>query len=198
MAKQKNIDDTRLIEGLHNNDKASFTSVFSKYYKDLVIFSFSFTKDRDAAEEIVQDIFLRLWENRHYLVIQTSLKSYLLKSVQNLSLDWLRHQKVKSGYTEDMLDHPLLYENETEHYVLHSELLEMITKSLEKIPEPYAQTFRMNRFELLNYREIASKLGVSVRTVEVRISKALSLLRKELKDFLILLLVFVIRRIMPF
>ena len=130
MAKQININDTKLVEGIHNNDKASFTAIFLQYYKDLVIFSYSFTKDRNAAEEIVQDVFLKLWENRNYLVIQTSLKSYLLKSVQNLSLDWLRHQKVKSGCAEDILDHSLLYENETENYVLQSELQEMIIKSL--------------------------------------------------------------------
>jgi RNA polymerase sigma-70 factor (ECF subfamily) len=177
------------VDKLRNNDQPAFTIIFTKYYQDLVRFSFSFTRDSDASEEIVQEVFLKLWENRSSLIIQTSLKSFLLKAVQNLSIDRLRHLNITHKYTLTVLAHPLLAENDTENYILHSELEANFEHAMALLPVEYAETFRMSRFETLNYQEIAQKLGVSVRTVEVRISKALSLLREELKDFLVFLLI---------
>jgi RNA polymerase sigma-70 factor (ECF subfamily) len=177
-----------LLEKLKNDDQSAFSILFTRYYQDLVRFSFGFTRDSDASEEIVQEVFLKLWENRDSLLIHHSLKSFLLKTVQNRSIDSLRHAKVTSRYVSTVLDHPLLSGNDTENYILHSELQGNFELAMAKIPAQYAEVFRMSRIETLNYQEIAQILGVSVRTVEVRISKALSLLRKELKDFLVVIL----------
>lgn len=175
-----------LLEKLKNDDQSAFTIIFTKYYQDLVRFSFSFTRNSDASEEIVQEVFLKLWENRNSLVIHNSLKSFLLKTVQNRSIDSLRHTDITHKYVSTVLEHPILSENDTENYILHSELEANFNLAMGKIPVQYAEVFRMSRTETLNYQEIAQKLGVSVRTVEVRISKALSLLREELKDFLVI------------
>lgn len=177
-----------LLEKLKNDDQSAFTVIFTKYYQDLVQFSYSFTRNSDYSEEIVQEVFLKLWENRNSLVIHSSLKSFLLKTVQNRSIDSLRHLGITSKYAAAILDHPLLSENDTENYILHSELEAKFNQAMDKIPAQYAEAFRMSRIELLNYQEIAQKLGVSVRTVEVRISRALGLLKEELKDFLVLIL----------
>jgi RNA polymerase sigma-70 factor (ECF subfamily) len=151
-----------LLGKLKNDDQSAFTIIFTKYYSDLVRFSFGFTRNSDSSEEIVQEVFLKLWENRSTLDIHTSLKSYLLKNVQNRSIDSLRHTTISNKYAAVVLDHPLLSQNDTEDYIMFSEL------------------------EASFNQAIASKLGVSVRTVEVRISKALSLLRAELKDYLLI------------
>lgn len=174
-----------LLEKLKNNDKSAFTIIFTNYYKDLVRFSIRFTKNYDASEEIVQTMFVNLWEERSELVLHTSLKSYLLKSVQNRSIDWLRHVNIKNKYTSVILDNPVLSENETENYLLHSELELNLAQAMKKMPAQYAEVFRMSRVEFLNYCEISLKLGVSVRTVEVRMAKAISILREELIDFLL-------------
>jgi RNA polymerase sigma-70 factor (family 1) len=178
-----------LLENIKNGDKASFSVIFTRYYKDLVTFSFGMVRNISTAEEIVQDVFIKLWENRASLIIDRSLKSYLLKSVQNHSLNWLQHLKVQSRFDDYTKDHQLLSSNETENYILHSELEQNLLQALNKIPVEFARAFRMNRFENLSYPEIAQKLGVSVRTIEVRISKALCFLRNELKDFLVLVIV---------
>jgi len=175
-----------LLEKVKNDEQSAFTVLFTKYYQDLVRFSFGFTRNLDVSEEIVQEVFLKLWENRHSLEIHTSLKSFLLKTVQNRSIDSLRHISIRHKYASIILEHPALSENETENYILYSELENNFNHAMEKIPVQYAEVFRMSRIETLNYQEIANKLGVSVRTVEVRIGKALSLLREELKDFLLL------------
>jgi len=175
-----------LLGKLKNDDQSAFTIIFTKYYSDLVRFSFGFTRNSDSSEEIVQEVFLKLWENRSTLDIHTSLKSYLLKNVQNRSIDSLRHATITNKYAAVVLDHPLLSQNDTEDYILFSELEASFNQAMENMPALYAEVFRLSRIETLNYQEIASKLGVSVRTVEVRISKALSLLRAELKDYLLI------------
>jgi RNA polymerase sigma-70 factor, ECF subfamily len=177
-----------LLENIKNNDKASFSVIFTRYYKDLVTFSFGMVRNLSTAEEIVQDVFIKLWENRASLVIDRSLKSYLLKSVQNHSLNCLQHLKIQSRFDAYAKEHQMLSNNETENYILHSELEHNLQQALDKIPAELSQAFRMNRFGNLSYPEIAQKLGVSTRTIEVRISKALNLLRTELREFLLLLL----------
>lgn len=179
-----------LIGKIIQNDQQSFTVIFTRYYADLVRFSTGITREPDASEEIVQDVFLKLWEQRASLDIHSSLKSFLLKSVQNRSIDYLRHIRISNAYASLILEHPVLLENDTENYILFSELEERFRQAMERIPEQYAEVFRMSRLQPLNYEEIASKLGISVRTVEVYISKAISLLRKELKEFLPLLIWF--------
>jgi RNA polymerase sigma-70 factor (family 1) len=174
-----------LLSKLKYDDQNAFTIIFTNYYSDLVRFSYGFTRDLEASEEIVQDVFLKLWADRNSIEIHTSLKSFFLKVVQNRSIDSLRHRSITHKYAAVVLEHPTLSENDTENYILYSELENNFNIAMGKIPVLYAEVFRMSRIESLNYQEIATKLGISVRTVEVRISKALSLLREELKDFLL-------------
>lgn len=177
--------ENALVEKLKNNSKSAFSAIFLTYYQDLVRFAFRFTKNLETSEEIVQDVFIKIWEERATLEIHHSLKSFLLKSVQNLSIDRLRHQNIVNKYASLVLDNPVLSDNATENYLLRDELELNYIRAMEKIPAEYADVYRLSRVEGKNYHEIAQKLGVSVRTVEVRIGKALNLLREELKDFLI-------------
>jgi RNA polymerase sigma-70 factor (family 1) len=175
-----------LLGKLKDDDQSAFTILFTKYYSDLVRFSYRYTRNLNASEEIVQEVFLKLWENRPSLDVHTSLRSFLIKAVQNRSIDSLRHINITHKYASDVLENATISGNETENYILYSELVTNFNQAMDKIPAAYAEVFRMSRIETLNYQEIAEKLGVSVRTVEVRISKALSLLREELKDFLLI------------
>lgn len=179
-AKYENI----LLDRLRKDDRHAFTILFSRYYKDLVTFSLAILQDQQLAEEVVQEVFLKVWESRYSLEIQVSLRSYLLKSVQNRSIDCLRHLEIRQKYMEMAHESPGLYARDTDNYILHSELAAHLLKALNIIPEVYSEVFRMSRTEGLQYRDIAAKLGVSERTVEVRMSKALQLLRVLLKDFL--------------
>ena len=179
-----------MLQGIKNDEHSSFSAVFSVYYHDLVVFSSTFTKNIQVSEEIVQDIFVKFWEDRHSIDIISSLKSYFLKSVQNRSIDWLRHLKIRGKYEQDILEHAVLSENDTEHYVLRSELEMNIDKALKQLPAELSEPFKLSRFEGLTYPEIAVKFNVSVRTVEVRIGKALRLLRNELKEYLLTFMIF--------
>jgi RNA polymerase sigma-70 factor (ECF subfamily) len=181
--------ETTILSRIKQGDKSAFSFIFNLYYADLVNFAFNFTKDRDTSEEIVQDIFVRFWENRHSLTINSSLKSFLLRSVQNRCIDWIRHLDIQDRYRSAILINPLLTENDTDNYILYSELHSALEQALDLLPEEITKTFRMNRYDGLTYQEIADKLGISIRSVEVRIGKALQLLREKLKDYLIPILI---------
>jgi len=174
-----------LISRVKDGDTSAFTVIFTGYYKDLVMFATRFTHNINDAEEIIQDIFVRFWEEREYVNITVSLKSFLLKTVQNKCIDWLRHNKVAGIHNDYILAGSTQMQYDTDNYVLFSELQEQIDSSLARLPEEISEAFRMNRYKGLKYHEIAKVMGVSVRTVEVRIGKALNILRNNLKDYLL-------------
>jgi len=171
-------------EQIRKGDISAFEKVFREYYAPLTLFANSFVKDKDIAEEIVQDFFYNFWKNKEHIVIQSSLKSYLFQSIRNKALKYLRHEAVKNKYISDVLERsgddnktyqPNIYELK--------ELEKKINDALAKLPANCIKIFKMNRFEGLKYREIAEKLNISVKTVEANISKALSQLRDELSSY---------------
>lgn len=181
------MEEHNLLAGLKKGDSEAFSRVFTAWYKDLVLFGGNFLPDREMCEDIVQSVFLRLWNDRTSLVIETSLKSYLLKSVRNSCLDEIRHQDIKRQHESYTLSNSVLEDVDTDHYILYSDLRKHLQEALCKLPEVYKVAFEMNRFDGMKYKEIAAQLHVSERTVEVRIGKALELLRQYLKDFILFL-----------
>lgn len=187
MGKLDKQQENFVLAALKQDSKEAFSLLFQTYYADLVLFSGNFVKDKHSCEDIVQSIFLKLWHDRRTIQIETSIKSYLLKAVRNSCLDEYRHieivRKYETEYKSSVLDN-----YDTDNYILYSDLFAHLTRALDKIPPLYKEAFVLNRFEGLKYREIAEKLDVSERTVEVRMSKTLDLLRKQLKDFFIFLI----------
>lgn len=184
------ISEHDLLLELKSGNKEAFSLLFRNYYKDLVLFAGNFLPNQTLCEDIVQSVFLKLWEGREVIKIERSLKSFLLRSVQNSCLDELRHVKIVRGHEGMMKDFHFLEALDTEEYVLYSDLQQHLNDALNKLPPNCIEAFRLNRFEGFKYKEIAQRLNVSERTVEVRIGKAINLLRKHLKEFLKILLLF--------
>jgi RNA polymerase sigma-70 factor (ECF subfamily) len=184
MIQKEIILEKLLIEKIRAGNSESFSDVFAVYYKDLVYFAYTFLHDLPASEDIVQDTFVWLWESRENLNITVSLKSLLLKTIQNRCIDWHRHRKIMATHSEYIVNNAPLYEYSTDNYILRSEMDQIIEKALDQLPENISESYKLNRYEGLKYHQIAAKQNVSVRTVEVRISKALELLRKHFSDFL--------------
>ncbi|MGL4292028.1 MAG: RNA polymerase sigma-70 factor [Bacteroidales bacterium] len=183
-------EDLLFLKRMRSDDKGSFESIFNKYYKDLVLFSSNFVSDPTICEDIVQNVFMNLWEARYRLEIEVSLRAYLIRSVRNSCLEELRHHDVVGVHQKYMKDHSILDTHDTENYILYTDLHERLQLALSQLPECVRESFEMNRFQNLKYREIAHILNVSVRTVEDRVSKSLHHLRKELKDFCAFILFF--------
>lgn len=176
--------DTNIWRKLKQGNHQVFTSLFNTYYKGLVLFGGNFIRNQAVCEDIVQSVFMKLWRERESLHIETSLKSYLVKSVQNACLDEIRHLSSVEEHQQYSINTYLIDLYDTEHYMLYSDLQEHLEKALAKLPPGYREVIEMSRLEKRKYKEIAQKLQISERTVEARMYKALNLLRIYLKDFL--------------
>lgn len=169
-------------------DDHSFEQLFKSHFKALHAYANVILKDDDDAEEIVQNMFLKFWEKRDLLNVQTSLKAYLYKCVYHDSLNFLKHQKIKTKYQDfagyTMNDQHLPASSKVEM----TELEYNLSLALNKLPEQCRTIFQMSRFEELKYKEIAERMGLSIKTIENQMGKALRILRLELADFLSLIL----------
>lgn len=175
--------DDELLRLVSQGDNDAFGVLFNRYYKDLVLFAGTIIREQQACEDIVQNIFLKFWNQQSTLTIQRSLKSYLLSAVRNSCIEVIRHRKVVSEHQQAMLREDLLTSCNTDHYALYSDLSEHLREALDKLPPKLRECFEMNRFQNLKYHEIAQALNVSVRTVEVRISQSIAFLREHLREF---------------
>lgn len=164
--------------------EAEFETIFKTHFKELHAYVYSFLKDWDVAEEVVQELFLKLWEKGKLPDFQVSIRSYLYKSAYHNSLNYLRREKVHLQY-QTRTAYALKDESDSAANNLHlNEAQNKLSSALNKLPERCRTIFHMSRFEELKYRQIAEQLGISIKTVETQMVKALKVLRGEMKDFL--------------
>ncbi len=175
---------------LKEGDITAFEMFFKTYYQPLCNYAYSFIKDKDEAEEIVQSTFLSVWEKRDSLDIKTSLKSYLYTMVRNTSLNVIKHEKIKQKYVGEALAVDERSHEGVTQAVLSSELEERIQQAIGVLPEQCRLVFKLSRFEELKYAEIAEHLNISIKTVENHMGKALKIMREQLKDYLALWILF--------
>ena len=161
-----------------------FEDVFRANYRDLCSYAVYYLKDKDEAEEAVQDVFVSLWEKREQLQITTSIRSYLFRSVYNYSMNKLKHEKVKRAYEAHHEHTAERAHNPVTGRIFGKELEKRIAQAIETLPEKCREIFMLNRFQHLKYAEIAEHLDLSVKTVENQMGKALKVLREELKEYL--------------
>lgn len=172
-------------------NKATFETFFKLHYDALCRFAYCYVKDSDEAEEIVQNCFVRLWEEKQIRIIEVSSKAYLYTSVRNASLNHIKHIRIKSDYQSYRKHNRDFYRNETEDEIEGNELQERITIAIAKMPEKRQAVFNLSRIEGLKYKEIAEQLDISPKTVENHMGSAIKFLRTELKDYIHLFGVFV-------
>ena len=169
-----------------------FEQVFKSHFKSLHSYACTIMRDPMPAEEIVQNIFLKLWEKKEEITIKENISVYLYRAVHNESLNYLRHRKVRSAYQSyAMRQHKQTEQEKPAEKVVMKELEKRLEIALQELPEQCRTIFQLSRYEDLKYREIADKLGLSVKTIENQMGKALKLLRLKLVDFLPTILLFI-------
>jgi len=176
------------IASLRKGEKKAYEVVYNELFGVLYHLCLNYLHDEKVSEELVQDTFMKLWEIRETLNDQINLRNFLYTITKNNCLNHLRNQKISLKHQENMkyLEMQFNYDalEKLGNYLQFEELRIKIDVAISKLPTEVIETFRLSRFEELSYRQIADQQGVSIKTVESRITKALRTLRVELKDYL--------------
>jgi len=175
--------------------KQKFEILFREYFTGLSYFARKFTGDLDSAKEIVHRVFIRIWENRTEFDWDKPAKSYLFTSVYNRSLNYVRDNKKFIRHDPSLGNTPVNEEAVFNDSYASLELEERIQKALGKLPEKCREIFELSRFENKKYTEIAEQLNISVKTVETQMSKALHILKEELRDYLTIILLLLLKNL---
>jgi RNA polymerase sigma-70 factor (ECF subfamily) len=185
------IDEKNIVKLLNLADENTFETVFKEFFPGLCQYAYQIVKSQAIAEEIVEDLFLYLWENAGNNNINTSLRPYLYKSVYNRCLKYLRHIKVEQKYAEKtnyILKDEELYATYSQDYplanIIAKELDIEIKKAISNLPDQCREIFLLQRENELTYTEVAEKLNISINTVKTQMTRALCKIRDSLKDYL--------------
>lgn len=176
------MEDKAFIIKIKEGDKKTFEKLFRSYYPSLCHYAIRYVKTKEAAEEVVQELFLKIWKSRKTLNSDSNLSAYLYKATYTNCLAQLRKRKIRDRHNESIshLSNYATHQSELETDEINS----LITKTLSQLPERTLQIFKMSRHEGLKYKEIADKLSISIKTVESNMGRALRMLRTNLKDYL--------------
>jgi RNA polymerase sigma-70 factor (family 1) len=180
-----------LITGLSKGERTAFQQLYNQYYTPLCTYSKRFTKSKEIAEEVVQDVFLKLWERQGRFMITTSLKAYLFASVRNHCLDHLKHLQIVHKFNEyytlllkEAEDLYIFSQESGDSMTIAQELEESVREAIDSLPVQCQRIFKMSRFDGLKHKDIADKMGVTVNTVQRQMSIALKKLRDALEKYL--------------
>jgi len=168
-----------LFAEIRKGNEEAFNKAFDLYYSRLCFFADKILHDFDLSRSLVQQVFVDLWIKRDRLLV-TSLQAYLYNSTRNAVLDVLKHKKVESRYLSSLEQNESVVATDL---MEEAELADRINSAIQNLPEKCREIFLLCRFEGLKYAEIADRLNISVKTVEMQVSIALKRLRKELSDY---------------
>lgn len=169
-----------LVEELNKGNKLAYEYLYSTYYNALCVYANSFVNDVVLAEEFVQNTMINVWNKKPNIIISSSLKSYLYKSVYNLFINYYRLKQKELTYANQLKHEALNYFIEADDDLI-SEKIKIVKAEIEKLPGKCKEVFIMNKVQGMKYKEVAEALNISIKTVEAQISKALKQLKRNLK-----------------
>lgn len=179
----KSLPDELLLVYLRTGDELAFRAIYQRYWKKLYSIARRKIESVEIVEEIVQDIFLKLWERRSTLGIE-QLEAYLITSVRYAAINHIKSAIIHEKYADYVVDFSSEAVNTTDEQLQLNELMSVVEKQLSDLPDKTRQIFRLNRLEHQSIKEISSRLKVPERTVEYHLSQAIKMLRVYLRDYL--------------
>ncbi len=177
------LDDRHLLDGLRRGDHDAFDAIFRAHYGALVGLAESLLRGRGLAEEVVQEVMLELWRRRETLAVEESLRAYLFRATRNRALNHLRHERVRVA-AAPRLQVDSASPAAAEPNLVQQEIDAALAQAMGALPPRCREIFELSRVHGLRYAEIASTLGLSVKTVEAQMGKALRILRERLAPWL--------------
>ena len=174
--------DIHILDKLKEQPEIALKVLYDEFYDYICIVVYKMVGDRTLSEDITQEVFVEVWKRRDSLVVNISLRGYLRRIAVNKTLNHIRAQKMNFEEEDTMMQVPSS-ENSVQKILEAQDLEKVINDSIDSLPERCRVVFGLSRFEELSYREIATELSISVKTVENQISKALKLLRKSVVEY---------------
>ena len=178
------LSDAELASLLKEGDSNAYTEIFNRYSRLLVAHGFRLLGDQDEANDVVQDVFLALWQKRNELVFTTSLSSYLYTAIRNRILNRMAHQKIVDKYADSMLQFMESGYTLADDKLRERELAALIEKEIEALPAKMKEVFIMHKMEELSYKEISEKLSISDKTAKQQVYNALKILKVKITSIL--------------
>ena len=181
----RHTEEKNWVKAIQSGDKKVFRLMFDTYYHPLLRFAFRYVKAEAIAEELVQNIFLWIWENRHEWNVNGKLKTYLFRAIKYKAMDYGRQERTRRQYIDQFSE-----EEEREFKTdldvqeqKESKFIQVVQETIEELPERPRMIYKLSRLEGLTYSEIAEVLEISPKTVEAHMSRALSFLRERLAKY---------------
>lgn len=183
-------DDNRLFLLIKQNNKTAFDDIFRKYYIQLCRFAYRYIYSQQIAEEIVQDVFVRLWQQKDQINISTSLSAYLYTAVRNQSINEIKKNRIQKYHLTEAHKNVSLTEEIIQENHNEERMKKALDEACKSLPPKCREIFELSRIDGLTYEEIAEYLSISKKTVENQMGIAFNKLRQQLKPLLHLLYVF--------
>jgi len=180
-----------LIASLKEGDEGAYNYIFTHYWKTLYLQAFAKLQSRDAAEEVVQELFVSLWEKRNILLIN-NLTHYLRMALRNKCIDHIRKQVVKEKYWNYYKTFLPRQENNTQETISYNNLVEAVESGMARLPEKTKKIFVLSRLEGKSVTDVAQLIRLSEKSVEYHLTKCLKALKVHLKDFVLMWLIYLI------
>jgi RNA polymerase sigma-70 factor (ECF subfamily) len=187
-----NYSDIDLLKKLCEGNEEAFEFIFFNYYNKLCIYANFLLRNKETAEEVVQDVLLKLWETRNKLDITVSLRSYLYRAVHNKSINHITYLRTREKHLKNLTDDinmkTIIYPLSNNYPVanlISKELEDEIEKALNALPEKCRTIFKLCRFENLSYQDVAKKMNISVNTVKTQMKRAFEKFRQVLRLYLV-------------
>ena len=172
-----------LLARIARGDRGAFETLFREHYAGLVRFAEGLLRSRELAEDTVQEVLLNLWRNRESVRVDDSVKAYLYRAVRNRALNQIRNERVRREAVPEILRETRGSAEAGDASVLSSEIEQAVRAAVAELPPRCREVFELSRVRGLKYQEIAETLGISVKTVETQMGRALKSLRERLRPF---------------
>jgi RNA polymerase sigma-70 factor (ECF subfamily) len=181
----KIFDDAILLKLLKAGDGAALEEIYFRYSETVFVAALKKVRSRHIAEELVQNLFIRLWIKREELNIQ-HLPAYLQTAIRYQVIDYIRSKIIHERYYQSTKEQQHTHENSSESRLLLHELAMAIDNTIKKLPQKTQEIFRLSRYEKRSIKEIAQYMGLSEKAVEYHMTQSLKFMRLHLKDFIIM------------
>lgn len=183
---QKKVLENLFGKVVANGDYYAFRELFTHHYRALCNYAMRVVVTREIAEEVVSDVFVKLWKNREQIEVHTSFQAYIYRAVRNQALDYLK-LRVHRQYERESLDSVQWNMTHADHFspaeeMSFNEFYNYVEGCINDLPRQCQLIFRLSREEGLRYRDIAERLAISIKTVETQMSRALKVLRERVPE----------------